>query len=1087
MRNNYFKLTFAIITASVITFLSPDSYALSFGKLRVDSELGQPLRLQIPLESVTDQEAETLDITLGTREDFQRAGVEYPDIASLLEIEMVTGSDGRYHVEISTRDPVQEPYLHVLLSAIWAGGKAIREYTALLDPPMYTGSPVADVTLPGSSDSASASEGDGAAAAVAAEIEAAVAAAEQAEATSIASGGSASSQGTSPSGTDQIVVHQGDTLSQLVANLARPVGINHIQALEAVFRKNPGAFINDNMNLLRSGATLQVPTFDEMQSVSRQESIASYTAQLEAFNEYRNISADQPEDTSSEVAETPQEEGDQLAVATPLPPLTEEGLEELEAEPETRTAESAGQTAAEQPAVDEEQTEPVAEAEVTTPAPQEVEEPRLTIGQQEAGTATEEGTGVDSDSDAQLETLRSQLAQLDESLLASGVESSSVRQNLEQIQDQVERISSLVQIEDENLAQAQSRAADSDTATSDTDPMDSAEMDSAATEESGESGEVAREAATGEETDNIVAGETEQDLSGSSSVASDAPAESVSDVSDDGFTSVESAVDPEASVEQELSNEPEQSVAASEAPQDSVQEEVTPAPGTEMAQETVESGDEENTAQLVAAEPVDGEPDTAATTDSDNQEEESSAAAAVRKVASGNFFGSVLDSVKGVFSSLTEHGLKIALGLLALIGGLFLWQRRKSQHEYDASMLDIETEEVSSNSSEASIQRMSKGSGIDLASANDSALELTIGGGMSYLSEEGIAGVNEEDNEVIKAGEVDPLAEADVYLAYDRDEQAIQVLKEAFADTPERGELAEKLLEIYHKQDDRRSFDGLAAEMQRRKSSTNDFSWDKVAAMGREVSPDNPLYESDGSPSSVSDESTTIDFEDGLLDELEDSTNSESVSRTVDDSIDVDQLKMLGDVSENTEVRGLEADDLEFDIEKEVAGDDKKTDDLDAPTLSQIINENLELDSKELMENATDSDDPGDQVDEDTDDDISLGGDDITLVLGDDEKFNQIEEEARRIIADKGETSQEDDDSDDDLAIDAHSGVSDLSESSMTKLEPYHESETALELAKAYLELGEQEIAKGFIEEVLTEGSDKQKGKARELIKELAS
>ena len=113
---------------------------------------------------------------------------------------------------------------------------------------------------------------------------------------------------------------------------------------------------------------------------------------------------------------------------------------------------------------------------------------------------------------------------------------------------------------------------------------------------------------------------------------------------------------------------------------------------------------------------------------------------------------------------------------------------------------------------------------------------------MSYLSEEGIAGVNEEENEVIKAGAVDPLAEADVYLAYDRDEQAVQVLKEAYADAPERGELAEKLLEIYHKQDDRRAFDTLAADLQKRSATTQNFSWDRIVEMGREVSPDNSLY-----------------------------------------------------------------------------------------------------------------------------------------------------------------------------------------------------------------------------------------------------
>ena len=63
--------------------------------------------------------------------------------------------------------------------------------------------------------------------------------------------------------------------------------------------------------------------------------------------------------------------------------------------------------------------------------------------------------------------------------------------------------------------------------------------------------------------------------------------------------------------------------------------------------------------------------------------------------------------------------------------------------------------------------------------------------------------------------------------------------------------------------------------------------------------------------------------------------------------------------------------------------------------------------------------------------------------------------------------------------------LNEISKQSASKMEPYHESETALELAKAYLELGEKDIAKGFIEEVINEGSDQQRAKAEKLVKEL--
>ena len=544
-------------------------------------------------------------------------------------------------------------------------------------------------------------------------------------------------------------------------------------------------------------------------------------------------------------------------------------------------------------------------------------------------------------------------------------------------------------------------------------------------------------------------------------------------------TTPRSIQDPEASVESDLSNEAEVAETAQ------VSDEVADATNEDDAQ-TAELA----TAQLVDA-ANDGDTgaapaDTSAGTDAGEQESEGGVSAAVRQVADGGF----LDTFKGLFSSLPEHALKVALGLLALIAGLFLWQRRKSQQEYNESMLDIETEEVSMNS-EASIQNMSNVSGIDLASANDSALELTIGGGMSYLSEEGIAGVNEEDNEVIKAGAVDPLAEADVYLAYDRDEQAIQVLKEAFADAPERGELAEKLLEIYHKQDDRRSFDALAAEMSRRLENTHDFSWDKVVAMGREVSPDNSLYQSGApTPASVDDSVSmtepTLEEESSGLDldqlsaevadlksdiaETERETDRKIDALSEDSGINLDQLNMIDDASENSAVRNLEVDDLDFDLESELAKDDKATE-VDAPTLSQIISENVE------GRLASEEDGPSDDTVED-DDAISLEDDDELKL---DLDVNESLDEAIASVED------DEDDDEDTAGIDAMSGMSEMSESSMSKLEPYHESETALELAKAYLELGEQEIAKGFIEEVLTEGSDKQKGKARKLIKELAS
>ena len=102
---------------------------------------------------------------------------------------------------------------------------------------------------------------------------------------------------------------------------------------------------------------------------------------------------------------------------------------------------------------------------------------------------------------------------------------------------------------------------------------------------------------------------------------------------------------------------------------------------------------------------------------------------------------------------------------------------------------------------------------------------------------------------------------------------------------------------------------------------------------------------------------------------------------------------------------------------------------------------------------------------------ISLTDGEVSLDLGgEDHEFDLIEAESKRGIADEDDEAGEGKAIDAGVSLDEDSSVSEMSEATLGKLEPYHESETALELAKAYMELGEQEIAKGFIEEVLNGG-----------------
>ena len=99
-------------------------------------------------------------------------------------------------------------------------------------------------------------------------------------------------------------------------------------------------------------------------------------------------------------------------------------------------------------------------------------------------------------------------------------------------------------------------------------------------------------------------------------------------------------------------------------------------------------------------------------------------------------------------------------------------------------------------------------------------------------------------------GDVDPVAEADVYLAYGRDLQAEEILKEAMRSTPERLAIRSKLLEVYAKRRDAKGFELLASQLFNLTRGEGE-DWAKAQEMGRSIDPDNELYQPGGQPEEV--------------------------------------------------------------------------------------------------------------------------------------------------------------------------------------------------------------------------------------------
>src|SRR3989344_8918599 len=136
------------VLAMLFVFLPVTGHALGLGKLKVHSSLNQPLNAEIDFTSLTEAELKGLTVGLASRADFTAAGVERAAFLAKIKFTVNRSVDGRYTLRFSTPTPIEEPFLHLLLQIDWPGGRLVREYTALIDPPYKIAGKAAPVEAP---------------------------------------------------------------------------------------------------------------------------------------------------------------------------------------------------------------------------------------------------------------------------------------------------------------------------------------------------------------------------------------------------------------------------------------------------------------------------------------------------------------------------------------------------------------------------------------------------------------------------------------------------------------------------------------------------------------------------------------------------------------------------------------------------------------------------------------------------------------------------------------------------------------------------------------------------------------------------
>src|SRR5581483_796626 len=113
------------------------AFALGLGDIRLLSPLDQPLKAQIELLDATPEALQNLQVQLASQDTFARYGLSWPQFMSGVHVKTVRTADGKEVVELSSDEPVTDPVLTLLVEANWDRGHLIREYTVLLDPPVY--------------------------------------------------------------------------------------------------------------------------------------------------------------------------------------------------------------------------------------------------------------------------------------------------------------------------------------------------------------------------------------------------------------------------------------------------------------------------------------------------------------------------------------------------------------------------------------------------------------------------------------------------------------------------------------------------------------------------------------------------------------------------------------------------------------------------------------------------------------------------------------------------------------------------------------------------------------------------------------
>ena len=235
--------------AALLFFLTSSqvTWALGLGDIKTESALNEPLLARIELLNVASLSDRDLIVDIGSREDYRVAGVERDFFHTDLSLEAYVDGQAQPYISVTSTKHVIEPFLNFVVQVRWPQGKLLREYTILLDPPVFTGrsqqktlnTPQTLTRQPAQTAPIQRNTG-------------------QRDTGATARAAPASTKSKASAG-DEYLVQNGDTLWSLAGAIAQQTGTTHQQVIMAIRDFNPNAFINGDPNVLKAGVVLRMP------------------------------------------------------------------------------------------------------------------------------------------------------------------------------------------------------------------------------------------------------------------------------------------------------------------------------------------------------------------------------------------------------------------------------------------------------------------------------------------------------------------------------------------------------------------------------------------------------------------------------------------------------------------------------------------------------------------------------------------------------------------------------------------------------------------------------------------------------------